>query len=73
MTQRVFNAVLVDTEAQQDLLAQGVETTKVIRLDDLRLPIHFCLGQYEAATPEELNELIADLDHEARRQETWPA
>lgn len=43
-------------------------TTKVLLVEDLRLPIHLALGRYEAATPEELDELITDLTHERDRR-----
>lgn len=42
---------------------------KAVRVDRLQLPIHICLGRYEAATQEELDELITDLGHEQRRRE----
>jgi hypothetical protein len=45
-----------------------LETAKVIRVDDLRIPIHFCLGLNEAATQEELRDLITDLTHELDRR-----
>lgn len=43
-------------------------TTKALLLEDLRLPIHIALGRYEAATQEELDELITDLTVEHQRR-----
>lgn len=52
-------------------LADGsVQMTKVLRLQDLRLPIHIALGRHEAATEEELNDLITDLTAELTRRES---
>jgi hypothetical protein len=48
-------------------------TTKVLRVEDLRVPIHIASGHFEAATLEELDDLITDLDHEARRSPAWLA
>ena len=45
------------------------ERAKVVRLDDLRVPIHIALGRFEAATQEELNELSSDIAHELARRE----
>jgi hypothetical protein len=42
---------------------------KVLLVQDLRLPIHICLGHYEAAAQEELDELITDLTHERERRQ----
>lgn len=44
------------------------DLTEVLRRDSLRIPIHFALGHYEAATDEELHELIADLTAEVNRR-----
>jgi hypothetical protein len=43
-------------------------TAKAVLVDDLRLPIHVALGRYEAASDQELHELIADLTHERDRR-----
>lgn len=43
-------------------------TTKALLVEDLRLPIHIAIGRYEAATQEELDELISDLTHERNRR-----
>jgi len=45
------------------------DATKAVRLDRLRLPIHFCLGHYEAATQEEILDLITDLTAELERRQ----
>lgn len=42
--------------------------TKVVRVDDLRVPIHIALGRFEAASQEELEDLITDLNHELNRR-----
>jgi hypothetical protein len=34
------------------------------------LPIHICLGHYEAATNEELDDVISDFNHELQRRAT---
>jgi hypothetical protein len=60
MSRRVFDA-LVDEGATYS-------ETRVVRVRDLHLPIHICLGQYEAATSEEINDLITDLSHELSRR-----
>lgn len=64
MAQKVFTAPLRDDSDPDNL-----KMTKVLRLQDLRLPVHITLGHYEAATQEELSELIVDLNHELARRE----
>lgn len=44
------------------------ETTKVIRVDDLRVPIPLAVGRYEGLTDEQLAETIEDLEHERTRR-----
>lgn len=44
------------------------ERAKVLKVEDLRVPIHICLGAYEAASKEELDELIQDLEAERARR-----
>lgn len=44
------------------------EVAKVLRLQDLRQPIHIALGAYESATEEELHDHIADLNAELQRR-----
>ncbi len=41
---------------------------KVVRVDDLRIPIHIALGAYESASTEELDDLITDLQAERARR-----
>lgn len=53
---RVFRAGELPTNAQ------------VLRVEDLRLPIHITLGALESASLEEINDLIADLTHERERR-----
>lgn len=60
----VHRALVVTGPEHAEVLKQA----KVIRVDDLRIPIHFCLGRYEAATQEEINDLICDLTHELERR-----
>lgn len=47
----------------------ALEVAKVIRVDHLRLPIHVCLGQYEACSQEELHDLVTDLTYELSRHQ----
>lgn len=39
----------------------------VVHLDDLRLPVHVCLGLLEAATDQELEDIVVDCTHELNR------
>lgn len=43
-------------------------TAKAVMVDDLRIPIHIALGRLEAATDQEINDLVADLTHERDRR-----
>lgn len=45
-----------------------VGTAKALLLQDLRVPIHIALGRFEAASQEELEDLITDLNHELNRR-----
>lgn len=64
----VHDAVLVDL-ASVDVDQSCGETAKVVLTHDLRIPIHIALGRYEAATKDELEELITDLGHELARRD----
>lgn len=68
MNRVVHDVALYDTNSQKAMVRHGAFKTKAILVDDLRIPIHFCLGRFEAATDEELHELIADLTHERERR-----
>lgn len=46
----------------------AAELAKVLRVQDLRVPIHIALGRFEAASQEELEDLITDLNHELNRR-----
>lgn len=56
MLRRVWNA------------AELAGSTKVVLADQLRIPIHICFGAYEAASTEELDDLITDLQAERARR-----
>jgi hypothetical protein len=45
-----------------------VDVAKVVKLEDLRVPIHVALGRLEAASDQELNDLIIDCTHELTRR-----
>lgn len=61
MVRRAVHQVMIADQA-------GVEVAKVIKVDDLRIPIHIALGRLEAASESELDELLADLTHERNRR-----
>ena len=73
MAKRVYEVVPYERNlvfVDQDGSLYIPETTKAVLVKDLRLPIHICLGHYEAATNEELDDVISDFNHELQRRAT---
>ena len=53
---RIYKARIVPDTAPDSL------TTKVIKVEDLGVPVHIALEGFRAATGEEIDALIADAD-----------